>query len=86
MDMSYTFRIIIEPDGKYFHAYAPALKGCHTSGKTIAEAKKHIQEAIEVYLESLMIMGESIPKDESFESFSTVRLDKNKISKKKVYA
>ena len=48
--MNYTYRVIIEPDGKHFHAYAPALKGCHTSGKTIAEAKKNIREAIALYL------------------------------------
>lgn len=49
----HTFRTIIEPDGKYFHGYAPALLGCHTFGKTIAETKKRLREAIAVYLESL---------------------------------
>lgn len=77
--MNYTYRVIIEPDGKHFHAYAPALKGCHTSGKTITEAKKHIQEAVQVYLEGLAIMGEPIPQDESFESFTSVRLDLKKV-------
>ena len=47
----HTLRVIIEPDGKRFHAYAPALPGCHTHGKTIAEAQKHIGEAIELYIE-----------------------------------
>ena len=71
--MNYTYRVIIEPDGKHFHAYAPALKGCHTSGKTIAEAKKHIRQAIQVYVESLIMDGETIPTDESFETFQTIQ-------------
>ncbi len=73
--MNYTFRIIIEPDGKHFHAYAPALKGCHTSGRTIIEAKKNIQEAIQVYVESLIMDGEKIPADNSFETFQTIDTD-----------
>lgn len=77
--MNYTYRVIIEPDGKYFHAYAPALKGCHTQGKTIAEAKKNIREAVQVYVEGLLIMGEPIPQDDSFESFTTISLDKKKV-------
>ena len=67
------------PDGKYFHAYVPALPGCHTFGKTIPEAKKHVREAIAVYLESLLMHGESIPKDDSFESFETVERKREKI-------
>lgn len=71
---NYTYRIIIEPDGKYFHAYVPALPGCHTFGKTIAEAKKHARDAIEVYVRSLIDHGEPIPQDNSFESFETIEL------------
>lgn len=69
---NYTYRIIIEPDGKYFHAYAPALPGCHTFGKSIAEAKKNARDAIEVYVESLIEHGEPVPQDNSFESFETI--------------
>ena len=78
--MSYTYRVIIEPDGKSFHAFVPALPGCHTFGKTIALAKKHAREAITVYIESLIMDGEQVPVDESFETFATVKLNK------KVYA
>ena len=48
----HTFRVIIEPDGKRFHAYVPVLPGCHTHGKTIVEAQKYISEAIELYNDS----------------------------------
>ncbi len=77
--MNFTYRVIIEPDDKYFHAYAPALKGCHTFGKTIAEAKENIHEAILAYVESLIMDGEKVPADDSFETFQTIYTDKQKV-------
>ncbi|MEK7147788.1 MAG: type II toxin-antitoxin system HicB family antitoxin [Patescibacteria group bacterium] len=74
---NYTYRTIIEPDGKYFHGYVPALPGCHTFGKTIVEAKKNLREAMELYLEDLKIDNEVIPDDKSFESFETISLKVN---------
>ena len=50
------------PEGGYV-AYAPSLPGCHTQGDTIEEAEKNIQEAIELYLESLESHGEEIPQE-----------------------
>lgn len=72
--MNYTYRVIIDSDGKGFHGYVPALPGCHTWGKTIADTKKHLNEAIALYLESLVAHKESIPHEQSFESFETVEL------------
>ena len=74
-----TYRVIIEPDGRQFHAYAPALPGCHTFGKTIVLAKKHIREAIAGYLECLMKEGESLPKDEGMETYESFKIDSNKV-------
>jgi predicted RNase H-like HicB family nuclease len=76
---SHTFRVIIEPDGKHFHAYVPALSGCHTFGKTITEAKKNVREAISVHIEGLVKLGEEIPTDNSFELFETVALGKHEV-------
>ncbi len=39
----------------------PALRGCHTFGKTMIEAKKNIREAIAAYLEACAKLGETIP-------------------------
>lgn len=69
---TYTYRIIIEPDGKYYHGYVPALVGCHTFGKTIGETKKNLRDAIEVYIESLIDDKNNIPEDLSYESFETI--------------
>ena len=43
---TYTYRTIIEPDDKGYHGFVPLLKGVHTSGKTIEETKKNLDEAI----------------------------------------
>jgi predicted RNase H-like HicB family nuclease len=45
-------KIIIEhgEDG-YFVARCPSLKGCWSQGKTEADARMNIREAVELYLE-----------------------------------
>ena len=63
---SYIFSIVIEEDafedgsGAY-HAFCPALKGCHTWGHTSEEALINAQEAIQLYVDDLLEAGESIP-------------------------
>jgi predicted RNase H-like HicB family nuclease len=57
----YQFIVVIEPDEEAFHAYVPALPGCHTFGATIDEARANIAEAIELHIESMLQDGESIP-------------------------
>lgn len=63
-DKRFSFSVIYEqsPDGGYV-AFVPTLPGCHTQGETIEEAEKNIQEAIELYLESLKAHGEKIPQE-----------------------
>ena len=39
-----------EEEGGY-SVHCPALKGCHSQGRTREEALKNIQEAIELYFE-----------------------------------
>ncbi len=56
------FRIVIEPDEDgVFVASCPSLPGCHSQGRTREEARANIQEAVELYLESLREHGEPIP-------------------------
>ena len=57
----FNYTIVIEPDENAFHAYVPALPGCHSCGDTLEEAKTNIKEAIELYLESMIDHGEEIP-------------------------
>jgi predicted RNase H-like HicB family nuclease len=62
---TYRYTIILEreADGG-FHAFCPALKGCHSQGDSLDEAIDHIREAIEVYLESIESHGEAIPRED----------------------
>lgn len=70
---SYTYRIIIEPDEhKTFHAYVPALPGCHTWGVSFTEARHNIRDAIDTYLRSMVADGERVPHDTGVEMFETI--------------
>ncbi|HUW60912.1 MAG TPA: type II toxin-antitoxin system HicB family antitoxin [Candidatus Bathyarchaeia archaeon] len=45
----YRFQVIIEQDEDgYYVADVPALRGCHTQGKTFEEAMTNIREVIEM--------------------------------------
>lgn len=59
----FAFTVIIEPDNGSYHAYVPALKGCHTFGDTLEEAQTNIVEAMQLHLESMLEDGEEIPQD-----------------------
>ena len=56
------YRVIIEQDEDgMFVAEVPSLPGCISQGKTRTEVLRNIQEAIEVYVESLKAHNEPIP-------------------------
>lgn len=56
------YRVIIEQDEDgVFVAEVPALPGCISQGYTRTEVLTNIQEAIELYLESLKAHNEPIP-------------------------
>ena len=61
--MSYKFTIVIEPDEDGFHAFVPALPGCHSFGATIEEAHANITEAVELHVESMEEDGEPVPTE-----------------------
>ncbi|NBV46502.1 MAG: type II toxin-antitoxin system HicB family antitoxin [Planctomycetia bacterium] len=59
------FTVVLEREAEGgFHAFCPALKGCHSEGETVDEAVSNVREAIEVYLESLAARGEPIPVED----------------------
>jgi predicted RNase H-like HicB family nuclease len=57
----FAFTVIIEPDNGSYHAYLPALKGCHTFGATLEEAQTNIVEAMQPHLESMLEMERQFP-------------------------
>ncbi len=61
--MRYTAIFEAQPDGGY-HAFCPALPGCHSEGDTLDDAIANIREAVGVYLESLQARGEPLPVED----------------------
>ena len=59
----YNYSVVIEPDENGYHAYVPALNGCHSFGQTIDEAKVNITEAIQLHIEAMKEDGEKIPEE-----------------------
>jgi predicted RNase H-like HicB family nuclease len=51
--MSYRLTAIIEKDSDGYYAYCPELKGCQSQGDTFEAAQANIQEAIELYVETI---------------------------------
>ncbi len=77
---SLTYRVIIEPDEKgTYHAYVPALKGCHTWGESIEKARENVRDAIDVYVRSLIADKQEVPIDTGLESFETLSFPKFKV-------
>lgn len=62
---TYTFRVVVEPDGDAWHAYCPALKswGAVTWGQSRAEALTHIREVVELVVAELVEDGVALPVD-----------------------
>ena len=61
--MRYTAIFESQPGGGY-HAFCPALPGCHSEGDTLDETTENIREAVTVYLESLAAHGEALPVED----------------------
>ena len=62
-------KIVVErdkfEDGRdAWHAYCPALKGCHTWGHTREEALANAREAVELYVQDIVEAGENVPVDQ----------------------
>jgi predicted RNase H-like HicB family nuclease len=51
--MRYNVNVIYEKDEQGYYVYCPQLKGCQSQGDTFEEARDNIQEAIELYLETM---------------------------------
>jgi predicted RNase H-like HicB family nuclease len=62
--MNYNYTVIFEKEEESgYHAFCPALKGCHSQGDSFEEALENITEALELYLESLLSDGSPIPEE-----------------------
>lgn len=57
----YEFTVVIEKDedGRFL-AICPALQGCYTEGETEVEARRLIEDAIRLHIESRLARNEPI--------------------------
>lgn len=62
-----------EPEGGYT-VTVPSLPGCITFGDTMNEAIQMAREAIELYIESLVVRNEEIPNEDGIFEY-TLTLD-----------
>lgn len=53
--------VIEKADDGSFSAYVPDLPGCVSSGDTRDEARRLIEEAVKLHIDSLRSHGESVP-------------------------
>lgn len=75
-DKIFTYRVVIEPDKDGFHGFVPLLKGVHTSGKTIEETRKNLEEAVRCHLEGMLKDQITPPKQsEVVEIIQTITLN-----------
>ncbi len=56
------YAVIVEPTRTGFSAYVPNLPACVTTGRTLAEIKRHMAEAIALHLAGMRADGAQIPK------------------------
>jgi predicted RNase H-like HicB family nuclease len=56
------YLMIIEKSSTGYAAYLPDLPGCITTGKTVDEVKKNMQEALELHLEGMEEDGQPVPQ------------------------
>ncbi|HUH63987.1 MAG TPA: type II toxin-antitoxin system HicB family antitoxin [Terracidiphilus sp.] len=68
--MKYT--VIYEKSATGYGAYVPDLPGCVATGKTKAQVKRLMREAIELHIESLKQHGEPVPEPTTVADFITV--------------
>ena len=57
----FNFSVVIERDGKSFHAFCPGLKGLHVDGSTEQEALQNAAAAVKAYIASLVRHGDALP-------------------------
>ena len=61
-----TFKVFIRKgEDNQFIASVPSLPGCHTQGKSIDEARKSIEEAVNGYLKVSKKFGDKIGRDDT---------------------
>jgi predicted RNase H-like HicB family nuclease len=85
--VTYEFEAVFTPqeDGG-FTVEVPDLPGCISEGDSLEEAENNIQEAVELYLETLEARGIPLPERNIFKVFKTTITVEHADQIKKEYA
>ena len=59
------YAVVIEPGKRNYSAYVPDLPGCVSTGKTLAQVRRNIREAIRFHLDGMREDGDPIPEPNS---------------------
>jgi predicted RNase H-like HicB family nuclease len=70
----HNYIIIIEKAENNYAAYSPDVPGCIATGKTVAETKVNMQEALEFHIEGLIEDGEPVPEPTVVAEYVAVNL------------
>lgn len=57
------FKVVYEPDGGGWHAEIFEVRGCHTWGRSLAAARRHIREALSTCADVLGADADRIAKE-----------------------
>jgi predicted RNase H-like HicB family nuclease len=60
---------VVEQAAAGYSAYVPDLPGCVATGKTKAQVRQRIQEAVEIHLKSMIEDGDPIPEPVTHSEF-----------------
>jgi predicted RNase H-like HicB family nuclease len=63
--MSRCYSVILEQAVHNWAAYVPDLPGCITTGKTLEETERNIQEPVRGHIAALQESGEPVPQPTS---------------------
>src|SRR5439155_4271025 len=69
------YTVLLTPDDGQYAVRVPALPGCFSQGRTVAEALEHAREAIQLYLEDLAAHGEPIPNEGEAPQLAAVEVE-----------
>ena len=59
--MQYRILVVVEKAPHNYAAYAPEVPGCISTGKTVQETLRNMQEALKLHLEGMVDDGDELP-------------------------
>jgi predicted RNase H-like HicB family nuclease len=68
------YAIVIEKGPKNYSAYVPDLPGCVSTGRTVDEVKRNLQEAIALHIRGMIEDGDPVPPPTSVSDYVDARV------------